>query len=488
MNALIDRVAIVTEAHPHRQPRWLLATLLMGLFIVNVDVAVVNVATPSIHEQLNASGSELQLVVSGYVLSYAMLLITGARLGGMYGYRRLFLIGLCVFTLASLACGLAPSALVLIVARVVQGIGAALLVPQVLVGIQLNFSGPARVRALGFYAVALSVGAVAGQMLGGVLISANLFGTAWRPIFLINLPIGAAVAAAALAFLPKDAGGRTQRLDVRGVGTLSAAMLLAVLPLILGHTQGWPLWTWLSLGASLVAFAAFIGIERHLSSKPGKTPLVNLRLFTEPAIAWGFIGYAAASLTYFALLFTLALYLQQGLGETALYSGLALVSWVTAFGIGGPVYPRLPERILPLVAPIGYLILAAAYLALSVALFSGPLGGALLVALLGMGGLGLGLGFTANLRRLTGAVQARYASDMSGLITTIAQTAGVLGVATFGTAWFSLVPAPDRDSATHGFAIVCAGFTAMAVVAAVAAYFSIRAAATEPADALPSPR
>jgi MFS family permease len=148
---------------------WLLVVLLMGLFIANVDVAVVNVAAPSIRELLNASGSELQLVVSGYVLSYAMLLITGARLGAMYGYRRCFLIGIGVFTVASLGCGLAPGPIVLIIARVVQGIGAALMVPQVLTGIQLNFSGAARTRALGFYTVALSIGAVAGQVLGGVL-------------------------------------------------------------------------------------------------------------------------------------------------------------------------------------------------------------------------------------------------------------------------------------------------------------------------------
>jgi MFS family permease len=185
-----------------RRSATLLTVLLMGLFITNVDVAVVNVATPSIHDRLNASGSALQFVVSGYVIAYAMLLITGARLGDIYGYRRLFLIGLCIFTAASLGCGIAPDAIALIAARVIQGIGGALMVPQVLIGIQLNFSGEARARALGYYSVALSIGAVAGQVLGGVLVSADLFGMGWRPIFLINLPIGVALFAAALRFLP----------------------------------------------------------------------------------------------------------------------------------------------------------------------------------------------------------------------------------------------------------------------------------------------
>jgi MFS family permease len=173
-----------TTTTQRQSATWILSVLLMGLFITNIDVAVVNVATPSIHERLQASGSELQLAVSGYTLSYAMLLITGARLGDMYGYRRLFLTGLGLFTIASLACGLAPDAIGLILARVVQGAGAALMVPQVLIGIQLNFEGATRTRAIGYYAVSLSVGAVAGQVLGGALISANLFDTGWRPISL----------------------------------------------------------------------------------------------------------------------------------------------------------------------------------------------------------------------------------------------------------------------------------------------------------------
>jgi MFS family permease len=422
--------------------KWVLPILLMGLFITNVDIAVVNVATPSIHEGLHASGSELQFVVSGYVLSYAMLLITGARLGDMYGYRPLFISGLGVFTLASLACGLAPSAIVLIVARVVQGVGAALMAPQVLTGIQQSFTGPSRTRAIGFYAVALSIGAVVGQVLGGVLISENLFGTGWRPIFLINIPVGLAVMAAAYVHLPIDRGGRAKRLDLWGVGTLSAAVLLVVLPLILGHTQHWPAWTWICLVASAVPFAAFIIVERRIARRNGD-PLVNLQLLTRPVIGWGLAAYGASLMTYFSLLFTLALYLQQGLGKSALYSGLALVSWVAAFGVGGPIYPHLPARITPWVAPAGFLILAASYLAISANLLGGQLGGPLLMALLGCGGLGLGIGITANIRLLTAAAPARYAPDMSGLITTAAQIAGVLGIATFGTVYFSLVPTPD---------------------------------------------
>jgi len=460
----------------------LLTVLLTGLFITNVDVAVVNVATPSIQQGLNASGSALQFVISGYVLSYAMLLITGARLGDTYGYRRLFLIGLTIFTLASAGCGFAPDAAALIAARVVQGIGAALMVPQVLIGIQLNFLGEARARALGYYSVALSIGAVAGQVAGGVLVSADLFDLGWRPIFLINLPIGAGLFVAALQFLPADPGGRPRRLDWAGVATLSATALLALPPLILGRAQGWPVWIWLCLVASSIPLAAFIVLERRMAARGG-APLINLHLLSQPAIAWALAAFAAASMTYFSLLFTLALYLQQGLGASALYSGCALVSWVAAFGIGGPVVRHLPMRLTPLVAPFGYLVLAASYSAISACLFAGHFGAVAQITLLGFGGFGLGVGFTANIRHLTSAVEARYAPDISGLITTNSQIAGVTGVATFGTAYFYLAEQPGAAIATHAFAIVVAGFAVAALLATIAVYRSNHAAAAIAAEA-----
>lgn len=454
-----------------RSARWLLAVLLMGLFIANVDVAVVNVAAPSIRDRLGASGGELQWVVSGYLLSYAMLLMTAARLGAMYGYRRLFLAGLFVFTLASLACGLAQGVIVLILARIVQGIGAALMVPQVLTGIQLNFSGAARTRALGFYSVALSIGAVAGQVLGGVLVWADLFGSGWRPIFLINLPIGAAVIIAALRFLPAHGRGKAQRLDLRGVATLSAALLLIILPLTLGHSKHWPAWTWVCLASSIAALAAFIAIERRIAGQ-GRDPLINLEVVTRRPVAWALAAYGASLATYFALLFTLALYLQQGLGKSALYSGLALVSWVAAFGIGGPVVPHVPARFMRFAAPFGYLVLAAAYFAIGASLFSGYASGALLFVLLGCGGLGLGIGITGNIRRMTGAVAAQHASDMSGLITTMAQVSGAIGIAAFGALYFGLLARTGPAAAMHGFAIVVCAFALVALLAAIAAYRS----------------
>jgi MFS family permease len=469
-------------------PGWLLAVLLAPMFMTQADATIVNVAGPSIRSELGASGAELELVLGGYFLAYAMLLITGARLGQMRGFRRLFLVGLAVFTLASLAGGLAPTPTALIVARIVQGIGAALTVPQVLIGIQLSFDGHDRARALGLYSAALAGGAVAGQVLGGLLVSSDLFGTQWRPIFLVNLPIGAAVFAAALRFLPSaPETDSSHRLDLRGVATLSSALLLIVLPLVVGRQEHWPVWTWICLAASAPLLAAFVAVERRLAAR-GASPLVNLHVVARPAIAWGLLGMGGALATYYALLFTLALYLQEGLGRTPLTSGLILVSWVVAFGLPGRLTPRLPHRVGSIVAPVGFAILAAAYLAISATMFAGQHPAALLVALLGLGGLGLGTAFSATLAHLTKAATPRYAADISGVFTTCLQVAGALGVAAFGTAYLGLVSGSGAAPATHAFAVVTAGFALTALAAGGAAYRATHSAAYRlPAPSRPEP-
>ena len=299
--------------------RWLLAVLVAGQFMANVDIAIVNVATPSIHRDLHASGGALEFVVSGYVLAFAMLIITGARLGRIAGYRRVYLAGLAGFTLASLACSLAPGTGVLIGARIAQGVCAAVMVPQVLTGIQVSFDGRARARALSVLVMTMSGSAVIGQALGGPLIAANAFGTGWRSIFWVNVPVGVVALAGAAVLLPRESRGQA-RLDLPGVGLLTAAMALLVTPLAFGREQGWPAWTWACLGASVIAFAGFTGFERRRAARGGD-PVINLRLLARPAVAWELTANFARTSTYFAMLFVLAQYLQQGLGRSATYSG-----------------------------------------------------------------------------------------------------------------------------------------------------------------------
>ena len=213
----------------------LLAIVLAGQFMAVLDASVVNVAAPSIHAGLHASGAALQLVIAGYTIAYAVLLVTGARLGDLLGHRRMFLAGLALFTLASLGCGLASSSGLLIALRFIQGTGAAMMIPQVLSLIQRTFSGASRARAMSAYAAVLAGGVVVGQIVGGLLISANLFDTTWRPVFLVNVPIGVVLLVAGARQLPAGRAEAGRGLDLPGLLTLALAVLALVVPLVLGQ-------------------------------------------------------------------------------------------------------------------------------------------------------------------------------------------------------------------------------------------------------------
>jgi MFS family permease len=431
----------------------MLAVLLLAPLMASGDATIANVATPAIRADLGASSAALELVVGAYFVSFAVLLITGARLGHTHGYKRLFLIGTAVFGTGSLFGGLAPGPGLLIIARVLQGAGAALMLPQALSGIQLHFEGDARARAIGRYSLALSGGAVIGQILGGVLVSA---GHSWRPIFLVNAPICVAAIVAGRRALPDDGARGTGRIDIRGVATLSAGLLLIVAPLTLGRGEGWPAWTWICLAAAPAALALFFRSQR----------LIDVRALRPPPVLLSLLALMTATGSYFALLFTLAQYVQRGLGHSALVSGLTLVPWVAAFGVGGQLVHRRPARSM---SACGYLVLTAAYLAIGVL----RPGGALFVVLLGFGGLGLGIGFAALLGHLTTAVAPRHAAEISGVSTTTTQIGGAIGVAAAGGLYLGLAP----DGPRYAFAVTALALAGAAALAAVAAYMATRLSA-----------
>ncbi|MGH3375650.1 MAG: MFS transporter [Actinoallomurus sp.] len=472
----------MTQRNP-QHPGWLLVALLGGMFLGSVDIAIVNVAAPSIREHLGASGGQLELIVSGYTLTYAVLLITSARLGTTHGLRKVYMAGLAIFTVSSFACGLAPTAAVLLGARVVQGAGAALCTSQVLTGVQLHFDGRLRARAIALYTAVLSTSAVIGQVLGGVLVSANLFGTAWRPAFLLNVPIGISLYALAWRYLPKEDARDGKRLDLPGVVTLSVALLLLVVPLVLGRDAGWPAWTWICLACSVVAFFVFVRVEQRQIARGG-SPLVTVSLLTRRPVALALLSQAATVATYFGLLFVLALYLQQGLGRSAAVSGLSLVSWVAAFGVGGPLLSRatLPTKLLA--APLGRLVLATAFAGIAVSLSLGYADSeTLLIVLLGIGGLGYGTAFSGTLTHITNSVTGEYAAEVSGLFNTTIQVGGSLGVAAFGTVYLDLAPGSGRGAAIPAFTALTGALAVTALVAAGLAQAAIR----RPRQGTPTP-
>jgi len=431
--------------------RWLmLIVLLAGQFMALLDVTVVNVAMPTIGRSLHASGAELQLVVAGYTVSYAMMLITGARMGDLYGRRRMFLAGVAVFTLASLICGLAPGIGILIAARFVQGAGAAAMMPQIMSVIQVRFDGAARARALSAYTAVLSSGFVAGQVIGGVLVTANLFGQTWRPVFLVNVPIGLAVLAAVPRVVPRDEpGGRRRQLDLAGLGVAVPAVFLVVLPLMLGHQEDWPGWVFACLAAGLALAAAFVLVERRIADRGGD-PLLNLAVLRAPGLVPGLAAVAVIMITYGGFLFSFALHLQAGLGDSALRAGLTFAPCALVFGFCGYFWRRLPSRSHPLLAPAGCLAAVGGYLAVALVLRSGSPGGLALQVAMVVTGASLALAFSPLVTHALVRVPLHQAADASGLLTTTIQLGQALGVATFGSLYLTLDADRGRTVAGSG--------------------------------------
>jgi EmrB/QacA subfamily drug resistance transporter len=330
-----------TGATAEARRRWfVLAVVLFATFMSVLDVAVVNVAVPSIRAGLHASFGAVEFVIAAYSLTYGVLLITGGRLGDVFGRKRVFLMGMAGFTAGSALCGLAPNTGVLIAARALQGAFGALMVPQVLAIIQSSFDGAQLNTALAAFGAVLGVSATAGQLIGGALISANIGGYSWRPVFLVNVPVGLAGLAGALLVLPGGRAPVRARLDPVGVALVSTAMLLLAVPLIDGRDAGWPVWMIACLVGSPVAFALFAAHERQRAAT-GADPLVHPRLFRQRAFTAGLGTTVTFMIANSGSLFLLALYLQVGLGFTPLQAGLTYTPTAVAFFLASMVTPRL---------------------------------------------------------------------------------------------------------------------------------------------------
>ncbi|MEV0613887.1 MFS transporter [Nonomuraea sp. NPDC050404] len=441
----------------------LLTIILVGQFLAILNVNIVNVATPTIEADLHSSGAGLQMIVAGYTIVYAVLLITGARVGDLFGYRRAFLGGLALFTLTTLAAGLAPSTGWLVGFRLLQGAGAAMMMPQVLTLIQRNYQGAARGRAIGLWSLVISGGIVAGQALGGILLG---FGLGWRVLFLVLVPVGLLLLVAGVRVLPADQGGGRTGLDPLGLVTLSAAVLLFVVPLVLGRDLGWPLWGWLSMGLSVLTFAAFVRIERWVTARGGR-PLVDARVLRAPGMRPGLAVLLFGPATWGAFLFTSALHLQGDLHMTPLASGMMLVPCALTFGLVGLAWPRLPARLQRPLVPFGYVVAAPAYIGLGLAA-DGGLAYAIMSALIGAG-LGVQVAVT---NMATEQVDGAYAADASGALLTVMQLGQVIGVSAIGTLFISL----DRSiaSAASASLTTSAAMAGLAVLAGVSSIFLVR--------------
>ncbi|TXS41587.1 MFS transporter [Streptomyces sp. uw30] len=436
-----------------------LFTVLLAAALPLIDFFIVNVALPTIGHDLAASEAVLELVVAGYGLAYAVLLVLGGRLGDLFGRRRLFLGGMAAFGLTSLACGLAPSAWTLVAARIAQGAASAAMLPQVLATIQAATSGPRRAKAMGLYGATAGLSMVAGQILGGVLVAADIAGTGWRSVFLVNVPVVLVGLFLAARAVPETRSQHPEPVDGPGTVLLAVSLLALLAPLTEGRAAGWPLWTWLSLAAFPFVAAAFYAVERR-ADRRGRTPLVPPSLFALTSLRRGLVMIVPFSIGFSGFMFVIAVALQQGAGHGPVEAGLALVPMAVAFFFVSLAGARLVARYGTRVVTAGAAIqgVGVALIALAAWRSWPDLGFLELLPGAAIAGAGQALQLPVVFRIVLSEVPTARAGVGSGVMITTQQSALALGVATLGTLFLSLVPGSGmRDALVTTLLVQLAG-------------------------------
>ncbi len=464
-----------TNVDTYSRSRWLsFALLLVGVFLSPLDFFIVNIALPSIKEELGATQAELQLVISGYMTTYAVFLITGGRLGDIFGRRRMFLGGLASFACASALCGFAPSPGVLVIGRILQGLAAALMVPQGLASINAIFPQEEKSLALGLYGATLGLAAASGQILGGFLIGADILGLGWRVVFLVNLPVAIVVLAFGL-LLRGSQSPHPPRLDLAGVGLSALTLALVVVPLVEGRERGWPFWSLLLLMAAPVVGALFLRNERK-ALRAGGTPILDPRIMALPGVGHGML----AVLFFYAIgVFFLAfsIYLQNALGEGPREAAIIFLPFGAGSFLAPLLSPYLAKRLGAVAAPAGMLIEAIGFFALAFIVWrwrpdeavDQALRGAALFAI----GFGQGAALPSLVRIIIGNVEASWSGLVSGLVNSALQISSALSVAIIGGIFYA-VAGPELDPPHVASALVVALICiALCILVAMAATFSL---------------
>jgi EmrB/QacA subfamily drug resistance transporter len=429
--------------------RWLmLPVVLMAMFMAGFDIWAVNVAAPSLQRDLHVSDAALQLIVGGYAFMYASGMVTGGRLGDMFGYRRMFMTGVITFALASLLCGLARSPGELVAARLVQGLTGAVMVPQVLALITATFPPAERPKALSWFGVTMGAGFVSGQILGGGLLAANVLGLGWRAIFLVNVPVGVAALIAAVLLVPHAWAQRRPRLDPLGALGVSASIAAALVPLSLGRAEGWPAWTWLSLSAALPLLVLTVTWVRRLARRGGE-PLLDLALFADRTFSAGLAVNFGLTFFFGSFMFVLTLLLQAGLGQEPFHAGVEALPLAATFTVMSILGPRLAARLGSRSITLGAAAASLGTLALvgTAARYGAHLTGWDLAPATALIGLGQGIALPSLIGAVLVHVNPERAGAAAGILTTTQQFGVASGVAVIGAVFFGGLGAiPARGS------------------------------------------
>ncbi|MEU6089090.1 MFS transporter [Streptomyces sp. NPDC047085] len=422
--------------------RWLaLAIVMTAAFMDLVDVTIVNIAIPSIERTAHATFSQIQWITAGYALAFAAGLITGGRLGDIHGRKRLFLIGIGGFTLASALCGFAANPEMLVASRILQGGMAAMMVPQVLSIVHATFPAHERGKVFGLFGAIVGLGAVSGPLLGALLTEWNLFGLEWRPIFLINLPVGVVALFLGRRYITESRAPKALKLDLVGVALVTLGLLMLLYPLTRGRQLGWPLWGYVSMAGSLGVFAALVAYERRKAARDG-SPLVELSLFRVKSFAAGIAVQTVFGVALGVFFLVWTLYMQIGLGWRPLRAGLTGVPFSIAVSIAagmsvGKLVPRFGRKVLQagaLVMGVGVLLYIWEAHRYGLAIASWQMALPLVVM-----GAGMGLIVAPLTDAVLSEVPREHAGSASGLINTVQQMGNALGLGLVSVVFFGVI-------------------------------------------------
>jgi len=460
-STLPTRVRALRDEQAWDGRRWrTLAVLVVGNFVTILDLFIVNVALGSIQRDLHASPAQVQLVMVGYSAAYGVLLLNGARLGDLYGRRRVFLIGMGLFTAASTLCGLAPTPAWLIAARALQGAGAALLMPQVFASLRVLFEGGARRRAFGIMGAVQGIAASLSQLAGGFLIEHGPGGLGWRLVFLVNLPIGIAALVAGRLLIIETRAPVAARLDLRGALIGAVALGLLLVPFMEGQDHGWPWWSVAMPLLSIAGFATFGYGEQRLAARGG-VPIIDPALFRNSRFVAGaaaiFLFYSAIS----SFFLSLTLLLQPGLGLSPLMAGLVFTPSAIAFFAGSLLGPRLAGAMGHRALLLGVAVFATGLGLAVVAGATAPDHLRLMILALILNGAGQGLVIPLALHTILSGVREDQAGMGSGIVSTLQIVGTAVGVAIVGVLFFSLLRSagpvsPPMRARVYGHALALA--------------------------------
>lgn len=381
----------------------------------------------------------------------------------------MFLLGLALFTVASLLCGIARTGDFLVFSRVLQGLSAALLAPQVLALLSTVFTGAARLKVFVGYGLAMGLAAVFGQLIGGLLIEADIAGLGWRSCFLVNLPLCLLIIGLTLKLVPEARAEGRPELDFTGVALITLALAALVLPLIEGREHGWPAWTWISFGAFVVLLAVFVGVERSIAARGG-SPLVNMSMFGDRALVVGLACQLVFWMGQASFFLVLALYMQAGRGLTALQAGLLFSAIGAGYLYTSMNASKFAVKFGRQVLAVGALIMLVGLVVIGVTAERLGTGGsaAWLIPGLIIDGAGMGLAVAPLASTVLARVNPQYAGAASGVLTTGLQIGNSIGVAVIGVVFYNaLGDSPVASSYPHAFTMSIILLVAVAAVLAL---------------------